>query len=57
MIAPAAWSNQASGAAVEGLSAGFRQTGEADPAAITPPEQANRVTPKAVGGCDDREWF
>jgi hypothetical protein len=22
-----------------------------------PPKQANRVAPKSVGGCDDREWF
>ncbi|MDD3584639.1 MAG: hypothetical protein PHG74_11555 [Kiritimatiellae bacterium] len=57
MITPTAWSNQASGAVVAGLSAAFRLAVWADPTAITPPEQANRAAPKAVGGCDDREWF
>ena len=57
MITPAAWSNQASGAAADGLSGGVRLAGLADPAAKTPPEHAKPVAPRAVGGCDDREWF
>ena len=57
MITPAAWSNQASGASVRRLSGGFMLAGESDPAARMPPEPANPVAQKAVGGCDDREWF
>ena len=57
MITPAAWSNQASGASVRRLSGGFMLAGWAGLAARMPPEQANPVARKAVGGCDDREWF
>ena len=57
MITPAAWSNQASGTSVRRLSGGVMLAVLAAPAARTPPEQANPVTPKAVGGYDDREWF
>ena len=57
MISPAAWSNQASGASAEVLSGGFMLPGEAGPAARMPPDQANRVAPKAADPCDDREWF
>ena len=57
MIAPAAWSNQASGTTVRRLSGGFMLAGWAGLAARMPPEQADRVAPKAVTPCDDREWF
>ena len=57
MMAPAAWSNQASGASVRRLSGGFMLAGWVGLSARMPPEQADRVVRKAVGGCDDREWF
>ena len=57
MISPAAWSNQASGTAAERLSGGFLLAVWAGLAARTPPELANPVARKAVGGCDDGEWF
>jgi len=57
MITPAAWSNQASGAGADGLSDGFRLAGEAGLAARMPSEQEKPVARKAVGPCDDREWF